>query len=120
MAEIQEMTGFQSPCAEFAEDELSLDKVFIPDRAAMFAVIAASDRPQLGIQKNDKLIILRGKTPVSNQIVMAVISNQFVLAKFQWINGQGVLMPYNKRVGDVEQNEDFIWGVLSSLHRKFS
>lgn len=119
MAEIQKVTGFQSPCAEFAEDELSLDKIFIPDRAAMYAVIAAWDRPMLGVYKNDKLIIHRGKTPVSNQVVMAVIANQFVLAKFQWINGVGYLMPYNKRVGDVEQDEDFIWGVLSSLHRKF-
>lgn len=119
MAEIQQMTGFQSPCTEYAEDELSLDKVFITDRPAMYAVISAFDRIQFGIQKHDKLIIHRGKTPVSNQIVMAVINNTFVLAKFQWVQGVGYLMPYNKRVGDVEQGDDFIWGVLSSLHRKF-
>ena len=119
MADIQEMTGFQSPCAEFAEDELSLDKVFIPDRTGMYAVIAAHDRPQFCIYKEDKLIIHRGRAPQANQVVMAVISNNFVLAKFQWVNGIAMLMPFNKRVGDVEENEDFIWGVVSSLHRKF-
>lgn len=118
MAEIQSMTGFQSPCAEFAEDELSLDKIFITDQTGMYGVIAAFDRPLFGIKKNDKLIIHRGRKPASNQVVMAVINNQFVLARFQWIAGEGYLMPFNKKVGNVEAEEDFIWGTLSSIHRK--
>lgn len=119
MAEIQKMTGFQSPCSEFAEDSLSLDDIFLPDKTGMYGVIAASDRPSFGIYKGDKLIIHRGRVPMGNQVVMAVINNSFVLAKFQWLGGEGFLMPFNKKVGDVEQNEDFIWGVVSSLHRKF-
>lgn len=119
MAEIQQMTGFQSPCAEYAEDELSLDKLFITDRPAMVFVSAAQNYPSFQIMKGDRICVHKGKQPKSNQVVVAVISNNFVFAKFQWINGKGVLMPFNKVIGDVENGEDFIWGIVSSVHRNY-
>jgi DNA polymerase V len=117
MAEIQEMTGFQSPCTEYAEDELSLDQRFITDRPAMFFVRAKTHYPHFHIMKDDLLLIHRGREPKGGETVMAVVSNNFLLAKFQTINGRGVLMPINKILGDDENGEDFIWGVISSIHR---
>ncbi len=117
MAIIQQMTGFQSPCSEYAEDELSLDQKFITDKPAMFFVRAGNNYDHFKILKNDLLVIHRGKQPAVNQVVVAVIGNNFVLAKYQKINGFPVLMPFNKSLGDVEEGEDFIWGVVSSIHR---
>lgn len=117
MAEIQQMTGFQSPCSEYAEDELSLDKLFITDRPAMVFVRAAQDYPHYQINKGDLMLIHRGQRPKSNQIVVAVILNKFVFARFQWVNGQGILMPINRPIGDVESGDDFIWGIVASIHR---
>lgn len=117
MAEIQQMTGFQSPCAEFAEDELSLDAVFVTDRPAMMFVRASQNYPQFMILKGDRLLIHRGPQPEPNQVVVAVISNNFIFAKFQWVNGKGVLMPFNRIIGDVENGDDFIWGIVASVHR---
>ena len=117
MAEIQQMTGFQSPCTEYAEDDLLLDQRFVTDKPAMVFVRAKNDYPMYQIQKEDLLLVHKGQQPKSNQVVVAVISDNFVIAKFQWINSQGVLMPFNKRIGDVENGDDFIWGIVASIHR---
>jgi SOS-response transcriptional repressor LexA len=117
MAEIQQMTGFQSPCTEYAEDELSLEKFFVTDKPAMVFVRAAQAYPHYQINKGDLMLIHRGQQPKSNQVVVAVISNNFVFARFQWVGGKGILMPFNRPIGDVENGEDFIWGIVASIHR---
>lgn len=114
-----ELTGFQSPCSEFQEDDLSLTERFITDKAAMVLIWAGSNYPQLGVLKGDLLVIHRGKTPAPGKIVVAVVSNIFRLAVFQINNGYPWILPFNKRVGDPENaEEDFIWGVVSSIHRR--
>lgn len=116
---IQEMTGFQSPCAEYAEDNLSLDTYFLTNAPAMFPVEVGSTHPTLGLKKGDKLIIDRSLFPQPGDIVIAVISNEFKIATYALKDGQGHLLPFNKKVGEDELGEDFIWGVVASLHRKF-
>jgi DNA polymerase V len=117
VAEIQQMTGFQSPCSEYAEDNLSLDQRFLFDRPGMFFVRASNNYPLFRIEKNDLLLIHRGQHPKHGQNVIAVISDNFVIAKFQLVNGIGLLMPFSKKIGDVENGDDFIWGIISSIHR---
>ena len=120
MPEIQEMTGFQSPCAEYAEDRLSLDQRFLTNPPAMYPLRVSSDSKLFDLKKGDHLIIDRSLDPKPGELVVAVISNEFKIARFALgQDGQGYLMPFNKKVGDVEAEEDFIWGVVSSQHRKF-
>lgn len=118
MADMQEMTGFQSPCAEYAEDELSLDKKFLTDRPAMFFIRAVNNYPHFNVLKDDLLLIHRGQMPLIGEAVIAVVSNHFVLARFHKVDGRGVLMPMNKEIGNSENGDDFIWGVVSSIHRR--
>ena len=121
MAEIQEVTGFQSPCAEYAEDRLSLDQRFLTNPPAMFPLRVGGDSKLFDLKKGDHLIVDRSLDPRPGDLVIAVISNNFVIAKFsRGPDGSGWLLPMNKKVGDVEAEEDFIWGVISSQHRKLS
>jgi SOS-response transcriptional repressor LexA len=119
MPEIQQMTGFQSPCAEYAEDRPSLDERFFTNPPAMYPVRVGADNKFFDVKKGDHLIIDRSRDPSHGDLVLAVICNEFKLARFSRGAAGPVLLPYNKRVGDVEAEEDFIWGVVSSLHRKF-
>lgn len=119
MAEIQQMTGFQSACAEYAEDRLSLDQKYLTNPPAMFLIKVAAGPKFFEFHKEDYLIIDRSLTPKSGDYVVAVISNEFKIAKFSFHEGHGLLLPFNKKVGEDELNEDYIWGVISSLHRKF-
>lgn len=120
MPEIQEMTGFQSPCAEYAEDRLSLDEKYLTNPPAMYPLRVATDSKLFELRKGDHLIIDRSLDPKSGDLVVAVISNEFKIARFALTpNGEGILLPFNKKAGDVEAEEDFIWGVISSQHRKF-
>src|SRR5690606_29435977 len=111
MAETLDVTGFQSPCAEYAEDVLSLDNKFLTDKPAMKFVRASQDYPHHNILKGDILLIHRGQKPKAGQSVVAVIDNVFIFAKYQCLHGKDLLMPYNRPVGDVEKGEDFIWGI---------
>jgi DNA polymerase V len=118
MAEIQEMTGFQSACAEYAEDRLLLDERYLTNPPAMYPMRVGSDSKLFELRKGDELIIDRSLDPQANDLVIAVISNQFAIARFTLNQGIPYLLPFNKKVGDDELGEDFIWGVVSSLHRR--
>jgi len=119
MTEIQEVTGFQSPCAEYAEDRLSLDQRYITNPPAMYPMRVGTDSKLFELRKGDHMIIDRSLDPKVGDLVVAVISNEFKIARFaRNQNGEGILLPFNKKVGDVEAEEDFIWGVISSQHRK--
>jgi DNA polymerase V len=118
MPEIQQVTGFQSPCAEYGEDRLSLDEKYLTNPPAMFPVRVASDSRLFDLKKGDHLIVDRSLDPKPGDLVIAVISNEFKIARFNLVEGVGYLLPFNKRVGEDELGEDFIWGVISSQHRK--
>jgi len=117
MAEIQQMTGFQSACAEYAEDRLSLDQRYFNNPPAMYPVRVSADNRLFELRKGDYLIIDRSLDPKHGDLVVAVICNEFKLARFALGPDGGVLLPFNKKAGDVEAEEDFIWGVVSSVHR---
>lgn len=117
MLEVKGMTGFPSPCAEYAEDELTWNSIYMTNSPANFHIRVSAD--QFELKKGDHLIVDRSLDPRPGELVVAVINNDFKLARFAvGANGEGLLMPFNKRAGDVEAEEDFIWGVVTSLHRK--
>lgn len=112
MIEKQKTTGFGSPCSEYAEASLSLDHYFLQNKASSFFMNAKNNYIEFGILKGDLLLIDRGRAPSKNSLIIAVISNNFTLlsySKFLKISKEG----------NQEEGEDFIFGVLSSIHRKF-
>ncbi len=109
MNDSYEVTGFQSPCAEFAEKPLSLDERYLTNRPSLFIIEAAQDSKILGICKGDKLLIDRSLRPCEGQLCLFVISNQFQLQRFS----RSMLCL------DDPENGDFVWGVVTTLLREF-
>lgn len=102
------MTGFPSPCKEFAEDELSLDKEYLLNKASSYIIQVENDFKPLGVLKNDRLLIDRSLSPREGQLVLLVINNEFSVRKFsaKLIEGH-----------DMESG-DFVWGVVTAQIRK--
>ncbi|HXH31298.1 MAG TPA: S24 family peptidase [Bacteriovoracaceae bacterium] len=118
MPEIQKMTGFQSPCAEYAEDVLSLDKKFLTNPPAMFFIRVKSDSTFLNLFKGDLLLVDRSVTPLQGDLVIAVVSDNFVIGVYVKRGGKDFLLPFNKVLGDPESEDDYIWGVIDTQFRR--
>jgi DNA polymerase V len=103
-----QMTGFPSPCKEFAEDELSLDKEYLHNRASTYIIQIENDVRELGIVKHDRLIIDRSLPPREGQMVLLVINNEFTVKRFS---------AKFLETEDLE-NGDFVWGVITTQIRK--
>lgn len=110
MSTTYDLTGFQSPCAEFAEKPLSLDERYLSNRPATFIIEAAGDSGPLGIKKGDKLLIDRSLHPREGQLVLLVINNEFQVRRFS----QKFLQNADPECGD------FVWGVITTLIREFN
>lgn len=104
-----EMTGFQSPCAEFAEKPLSLDERYLTNPPATFIIQVVGESKALGVRPKDRLIIDRSLTPKEGQLVLLVIKNQFEICLFsrKMLEGQD------------SESGDFVWGVVTTLLREF-
>jgi DNA polymerase V len=105
-----DVTGFQSPCAEFAEKPLSLDERYLTNRPSLFIIEAAGDSKRLGIFKGDKLLIDRSLHPKEGQLCLFVINNEFKLSCYF----------RQKHFALDSESEDFIWGVVTTLLREFT
>lgn len=109
MSTSYEMTGFQSPCAEFAEKPLSLDERYLIHHSSIFIIQVVGESKALGIRPRDRLIIDRSLTPKEGQLVLLVINNQFEVRLYSKM----MLKDQDPETGD------FIWGVVKTLLREF-
>lgn len=114
--EWQQMTGFQSPCAEYAEKRLSLDQKYFSHPSSMFIMKLMSSYENFSLKKHDHLVIDRSLHPKDGDLVVAIIKSEFKVAQLSLHSGKKVLLPYNVII-DENCEDDFVWGVISSLHR---
>lgn len=84
----------------------------------MYPLRISSDSKLFELRKGDELLIDRSLDPNPGDLVVAVIANEFVIARFTLQQGEAMLLPYNKKAGEDELDEDFVWGVVSSQHRR--
>jgi len=105
-----DVTGFQSPCAEFSEKPLSLDDRYLTNIPSLFIIEAAGDSKGLSIYKGDKLLIDRSLQPKEGQLCLFVIKNEFQLSRYF----------RQKHFALDSDSEDFIWGVVTTLLREFN
>lgn len=65
----QEVTGFQSACAEFAQGGLSLDERCGTDNPAIKIVKLQADVPSIDFRKGDQLIVDTSLRPSKGDII---------------------------------------------------
>ncbi len=51
------LTGFQSPCSEFAQKPLSFDERYGVGNPSLKLITVGSDFPHLGVFRHDKLLV---------------------------------------------------------------
>ena len=95
------LTGFQSPCSEFAEKPVSFDERYGTGNPGLKLLTVQHDFPHLGVLKNDKLLVDLSKKPGSTSLVVTFLDDEIKLF-------QG-----NK----LTQLEDLICGVVKVIIR---
>ncbi len=111
-------TGFPSPAADFEKSALSLDELLIHNPSATFFMKMKGRAMVLaGIYPNDILIIDRSLPYENEDVVVAIINNQYVVRRWMKYQNGGMLLPANPafpsiKITDYPEGITF-WGVVA-------
>lgn len=90
--------GFPSPAEEELIDTMSLDDYLIKNKEASFILKVKGDSMEdAGIFEGDMVIVERGKTPKSGDIVIAQVDGEYTMKYYREKAGRGYLEPANKK-----------------------
>jgi repressor LexA len=113
--------GFPSPAEEELADTLSLDDLLIENPDATFLLKVSGDSmSEAGILPGDMVIVDKGQTPKSGDIVIAEVDGQWTM-KYLRKRGESVtLIPANPNYKPIKpKNELKIAGVVTAVVRKY-
>jgi repressor LexA len=113
--------GFPSPAEEELADTLSLDDLLIQNREATFLLKVSGDSMAgAGILPGDMVIVDKGRTPKSGDIVIAEVDGAWTM-KYLRKRGESVtLVPANPDYKPIKpKNELKIAGVVTAVVRKY-
>ena len=113
--------GFPSPAEEELVDTISLDDLLIKNREATFLLNVSGDSMSgAGILPGDMVIVDRGQTPKSGDIVIAEVDGAWTM-KYLRKSGESVtLLPANPNYKPIRpRNELKIAGVVTAVVRKY-
>ncbi len=113
--------GFPSPAEEELADTISLDDLLIENPDATFLLRVSGDSmSEAGILPGDMVIVDRGQTPKSGDIVIAEVDGQWTM-KYLRKRGESVtLIPANPKYKPIRpKNELKIAGVVTAVVRKY-
>ena len=113
--------GFPSPAEEELVDTLSLDEMLITNREASFLLKVAGDSMTgAGIMPEDLVIVERGRTPKSGDIVIAEVDGQWTMKYLRKRGERVILVPSNPKYQTITpKNELKIAGVVTAVVRKY-
>ncbi|MBI4681728.1 MAG: repressor LexA [Nitrospirae bacterium] len=113
--------GFPSPAEEELADTMSLDDLLIQNHEATFLLRVSGDSMiEAGIMPGDMVIVNKGQTPKSGDIVIAEVDGEWTM-KYLRKRGDGVaLIPANSKYKPIKpKNELKIAGVVTAVVRKY-
>jgi DNA polymerase V len=114
--------GFPSPAQEYLGDTMDLNQYLLKNpTASFFARVEGESMIDAGIYAGDLVVVDRSITASDGDIVIAAVNNEFTIKRLSTKNGIK-LMPENNDYEPIVmsgENELVIWGVVTSLIRKF-
>lgn len=114
--------GFPSPAEPYLENPLDLNEKLIQNRSATFFVEVDGDSMEGdAIFHQDLLIVDRSLTPQNNQIVVAVLDNNFTIKRFHKEKNQIQLLAGNPNFKAIQISPEmdfYIWGVVTYVIHK--
>lgn len=114
--------GFPSPAADHAQKRIDLNEHLIRNKEATFLFRVRGDSMSgIGIYEGDTLLVDRSVEPKHNNIVLAILNNEFTVKRLYRRGGVVKLVAenplYPPRVVKPEE-ELTIWGVVTfNLHK---
>jgi len=113
--------GFPSPAEEELIDTISLNDLLIENPDATFLLKVSGDSmSEAGILPGDMVIVDRGQTPKSGDIVIAEVDGQWTM-KYLRKRGESVtLVPANPKYKPIRPKSELkIAGVVTAVVRKY-
>lgn len=113
--------GFPSPAEEETVDLMSLDEYLISNPQATYLLKVDGDSMiDAGIMPGDLVLVQKGLTPRSGDIVVACVDTQWTLKYFEKNKGKVSLIAANKKYPPIEPKEELvIAGVVIANVRKY-
>jgi len=113
--------GFPSPAEEELADTLSLDEFLIQNHEATFLLRVSGDSmSEAGILPGDMVIVHKGQTPRSGDIVIAEVDGDWTMKYLKKRGSSVTLIPANPKYQPIKpKNELRIAGVVTAVVRKY-
>lgn len=115
--------GFPSPAEDIVDKQVTLDEFIVTNKAATFFVqISGNSMINAGIRDGSIAVVDRSLIPQNNDIVVAVVNNEFLVKRCVIEERQIILQPENPDFDPITLNEDmgdYIWGVVVSCISNF-
>jgi repressor LexA len=113
--------GFPSPAEEELADTLSLDDLLIQNREATFLLKVSGDSMSgAGILPGDMVIVDKGQTPKSGDIVIAEVDGAWTMKYLRKRGDSVALLAANPNYKPIRpKNELKIAGVITAVVRKY-
>ncbi len=113
--------GFPSPAEEELRETLTLDEYLIEHREATYMLKVQGDSMiDAGIMPGDMVLVERGITPRTGDIVIAQVDNEWTMKYFKKQGSNIVLMPANKKYLPITATEEMtIAAVVKAVIRKY-
>ena len=113
--------GFPSPAEEELVDTLSLDDLLIQNRDATFMLKVSGDSMSgAGILPGDMVLIDKGQTPKSGDIVIAEVDGEWTMKYFRKRGNTITLIPANPKYQPIKPERELkIGGVVTAVIRKY-
>lgn len=113
--------GFPSPAEEELRDVVSLDEYLVSNPQATYLLKVDGDSMrEAGIHPGDLVLVQRGLTPKSGDIVVARVDGEWTLKYFEKSNGAVSLRAANRKYPPIVPKQELvIGGVVIASVRKY-
>ncbi len=114
--------GFPSPCDDYLDLKIDLNKQLIDNPSAtFFARVTGDSMIDAGIYEGDILIIDRSLEPTDQDIAICYLDGEFTVKRIQKEKHHLYLLPANPAYPPIhitEHNQFLIWGVVTYVIHK--
>ena len=113
--------GFPSPAEEELVDTLSLDDLLIQNRDATFLLKVSGDSMTgAGIMPGDMVLVDKGRTPKSGDIVIAEVDGEWTMKYFRKRGDTITLVAANPKYQPIKPKRELkVGGVVTAVIRKY-
>lgn len=115
--------GFPSPAQDYIDKTLDMNEHLIKNEAATFVVkVASLSMRDAGIEIDDELLVDRSLEAKHEDIVVALIDNEFTVKRLMFEDDKCWLKAENPDCSDIhlkDGQEMLIWGVVTFVIKPF-